>query len=308
MDRLTSLTTFVQVVDCGGFAAAARRLNMSTTMVSNHIQALEDRLGARLLNRTTRKVSLTEIGTGYYERCTQILAELEAADNIVGAVQSVPRGTLRLYTSSHILRFIGPIVAEYMGLYPDVTVDLTMGERMIDLVEERVDIAIRTVPTPESSLITRKLIAWRHILCATPEYLQQHGPITKLAQLADHNCLRYALYPFGDDWHFTGPDGASAIQKISGNLVTNSAEVLRIAALEGRGLLLGPDFYIFEDIAAKRLVPVLPTYRPVEFSLHAIYPNRQYLAAKARSFLDLVAARIASHWSVIEQTMRQAGA
>ncbi len=308
MDRLTSLTTFVQVVDCGGFAAAARRLNMSTTMVSNHIQALEDRLGARLLNRTTRKVSLTDIGTGYYERCTQILADLEAADNIVGAVQATPRGILRLYTSSHILRFIGPIVAEYMGLYPDVTVDLTMGERMIDLVEERVDIAIRTVPTPESSLITRRLIQWRHILCATPEYLAQHGSPTELAQLGDHNCLRYPLYPFGDEWHFTGPDGAPAVVRVTGNLITNSAEVLRIATLAGRGLFLAPDFYIFEDIAEKRLVPVLPAYRPIDFALHAIYPNRQYLAAKARTFLDLIAARIASHWSIIDQYMRRSGA
>src|SRR6266404_1564439 len=140
MDRLTSLTVFARVVDCNGFSAAARRLNMSTTMVSNHVQALEDRLGARLLNRTTRKVSPTEVGKAYYERCTQILADLEQADQIAGALQSTPRGTLRIYTSTHIARFVAPVVAEFLALYPDASVELTMGERMVDLVEEGIDL------------------------------------------------------------------------------------------------------------------------------------------------------------------------
>jgi len=147
MDRLTSLTVFVRVVDSGGFAAAARRLNMSTTMVSNHVQSLEGRLGVRLLNRTTRKVSLTEVGRDYYERCAPILAELEEADRAAGALQATPRGTLRLYTGTHIVRFIAPVVAEFLALYPEMSVDLTIGERMVDLVEEGFDLAIR--PTPQ---------------------------------------------------------------------------------------------------------------------------------------------------------------
>src|SRR6266851_6385731 len=129
MDRLTSLTVFGRVVECGGFSAAARRLNMSVTMVSNHVQALEDRLGVRLLNRTTRKVSLTEVGRAYYDRSTQILADIEQADDIAGALQSTPRGTLRIYTATHIVQFIAPVVAEFLGSYPDVKVDLSMGER-----------------------------------------------------------------------------------------------------------------------------------------------------------------------------------
>ncbi len=132
MDRLTSLTAFVRVVDSGGFSAAGRRLNMSTTMVSNHVQALEDRLGVRLLNRTTRKVSLTEVGKAYYDRCTHILADLEQADDIAGAPQSTPRGTLRIYTATHIVPFVAPVVAEFLGSYPDVKIDLTIGERTID--------------------------------------------------------------------------------------------------------------------------------------------------------------------------------
>src|SRR4051812_44138402 len=157
MDRLTSLTAFVRVVDNGGFSAAGRRLNMSTTMVSSHVQSLEDRLGARLLNRTTRKVSLTEVGKVYYDRCTQILAELDEADRAATTLQSTPRGTLRLYTGTSIVRFIAPVVAEYLALYPDASVELTTGERMIDLIEEGLDLAIRPTPPPDSSLIVRRL-------------------------------------------------------------------------------------------------------------------------------------------------------
>jgi len=303
MDRLTSLTTFIQVVESGGFSAAARRLNMSTTMVSNHVQALEERLGARLLNRTTRKISLTDVGTGYYERCAQILAELEAADSAAGALQTTPRGILRLYTNSHILRFVAPIVSEYLGLYPEVRVEVAMGERMIDLVEERIDVAVRTTPLPDSSLVARKLIDWRHILCAAPAYLEREGGPKDLAELAQRNCIRYALYPFGDDWHFTGPKGESATVKIAGNLVSASAEIMRAAALDGRGIVLAPDFYAFEDIAKKRLVPILQQYRPVGFSLSAIYVNRQNVPAKVRAFLDLLTARISEHWAIIGKTL-----
>ena len=149
MDRLTSLTVFVRVVDNGGFSAVARRLNMSTTMVSNHVQSLEDRLGARLLNRTTRKVSLTEVGKAYYERCTPILAELDEADRAAGALQSTPRGTLRLYTNAALARFLAPVIGELLTFYPEVSVDLTIGERMVDLVEEGVDLGIRTVLPPD---------------------------------------------------------------------------------------------------------------------------------------------------------------
>src|SRR5271154_3693907 len=155
MDRLTSLTSFVRVVDCGGFSAAARRVNMSVTMVSNHVQSLEDKLGARLLNRTTRKVGLTEIGTAYYERCVQILAEIEEADRMASALQTTPRGTLRIYTGAAVVRFIAPVIAEYLSLYPEVSIDLAVGERMVDLVDEGFDLAIRPTSPPDSSLITR---------------------------------------------------------------------------------------------------------------------------------------------------------
>src|ERR1700737_1318575 len=165
MDRLTSLTAFVRVVDSGGFSAAGRRLNMSTTMVSNHVQSLEDRLGARLLNRTPRKGSLTEVGKTYYCRCVPILADLEQADDIAGAQQSTPRGTLRIYPATHIVPFIAPVVTEFLATYPDVKVDLNMGERAVDIIDEGYDIAVRLTPPPDSSLIVRTLAPWRHGLC-----------------------------------------------------------------------------------------------------------------------------------------------
>jgi DNA-binding transcriptional LysR family regulator len=294
MDRLTSLTVFVRVVDCSGFSAAARRLNMSTTMVSSHVQALEDRLGARLLNRTTRKVSLTEVGRTYYDRCTQILAELEEADRLATAIQSTPRGTLRLYTATAIVRFIAPVVAEYLALYPDASVELTTGERMVDLVEEGIDLAIRPTPPPDSSLIVRRLATWRHALCCSPGYLEAHAPPVRLSDLADHNFLRFAFYPF-DEWRFTGPGGEPASVRVSGNLLATSAETLRIAALSSRGVFLAPGFVIAEDLEAGRLVPILPEYRPIEFAIHAIYPHRHHLSAKVRGFIDLLAERIVEH-------------
>ena len=168
MDRLTSLTVFGRVVETGGFSAAARRLNMSVTSVSNHVQALEDRLGARLLNRTTRKVSLTEIGKAYYERTTQILAELDEADRLATELHATPRGTLRLYAVSAVVRFLTPIVEQYLTLYPAVSVDLTVGERMVDLMDDGYDLMIRTTPSPDSELVVRvaDIVAPRAVLRA----------------------------------------------------------------------------------------------------------------------------------------------
>jgi DNA-binding transcriptional LysR family regulator len=299
MDRLTSLTAFVRVVDNGGFSAAGRKLNMSTTMVSNHIQALEERLGARLLHRTTRKVSLTEVGRAYYDRATQILSDLEQADDIAGALQSTPRGTLRIYTATHIVPFVAPVVAEFLSSYPDVKVDLNMGERTIDLIDEGFDVAIRLTPPPDSSLIVRSLATWRHVLCCSPAYLEKHGPLRQLSELADYNCVRHVLYPYGDEWRFVDRKGTPASVRISGNLVSNSGDMLRTAALQGVGILLGPGFLVADDLDSGRLVRLLSEYRPVEHSMNAVYPHRHHLSAKVRTFIDLLAHHSAEHQKLI---------
>jgi DNA-binding transcriptional LysR family regulator len=287
------------VVDSGGFSAAGRHLNMSTTMVSNHVQSLEDRLGARLLNRTTRKVSLTEIGKAYYDRCTQILADLEQADDIAGAMQSTPRGTLRIYTATHIIPFIAPVVGEFLAAYPDVKVDMTMGERVIDILDEGFDIAVRLTPPPDSSLIVRSLATWRHVLCCSPSYLEKHPRPQQLSDLSQHNCVRHALYPFEDGWHFADRKGAPAVVRISGNLLTNSGETLRLAALEGVGISLAAGFLVHDDLESGRLIRLLPEYRPVEMSMNAVYPHRHHLSAKVRTFIDLLAHHSAEHQKLI---------
>jgi DNA-binding transcriptional LysR family regulator len=289
MDRLTSLTAFVRVVDAGGFSAAGRKLNMSTTMVSNHVQALEDRLGARLLNRTTRKVSLTEIGKAYYDRCIQILSDIEQADDIAGALQSTPRGTLRIYTNTHLVQFLSPVVAEFLAAYPDVKVDLVIGERNVDLIDENFDLAVRMTPTPDSSLIVRSLATWRHVLCCSHGYVEKHGKPEQLADLAERNCIRHVNYPYGDEWRFVDRKGAPATVRVSGNLVSNSGETLRRAALAGVGVWLAAGFIVRDDLESGELVRLLPEYRPVEFSMNAIYPHRHHLSAKVRTFIDLLA-------------------
>ncbi len=299
MDRLTSLTAFVRVVDSGGFSAASRKLGMSTTMVSNHVQALEDRLGARLLNRTTRKVSLTEIGRAYYDRCTRILADLEEADNAAGALQSTPRGTLRIYTATHLVQFVAPMVGDFLTSYPEVRIELIMGEREIDLIDEGFDLAIRMMPPSDSSLIVRKLATWRHVLCCSPAYLEKHGPIEHLSDLTRHNCTRHIAYPFRDEWRFVDPKGEPASVRISGNLISNSGDTLRRAALQGISICLAAGFLVADDLQAGSLVSLLPGYRPVDFAVNAVYPHRHHLSAKVRSFIDRLAQHSAKQQRLI---------
>jgi DNA-binding transcriptional LysR family regulator len=302
MDRLTSLTVFGQVVESGGFSAAARRLNMSVTMVSNHVQSLEDRLGARLLNRTTRKVSLTEIGKTYYERSSQILLDLDEADRVASALHAIPQGTLRLYTNASIVPFLSPVVDEFLSRNPAVSVDLTIGERMVDLIEEGFDLAIRAVPPPESSLVARRLTPWRPVLCCAPRYLETHPTPVRPEDLAHHNCLQYTFAPYGNEWPFEDASGNVTTVRVSGNLVTNNPEALRHFALAGKGLLLTPSFVAVDDLARGDLVALLPGYRTREFAINALYPHRHHVSTKVRSFIDLLAERFAAHrrWMTLD--------
>jgi DNA-binding transcriptional LysR family regulator len=295
MDRLASITAFVRVAESGGFTAAGRRLDLSTTTVSSQVQALEDWLGVRLLNRTTRRVGLTDIGREYYERCAQILHELEEADAMAGALHLTPRGQLRVHCHNAIVRFIAPVAAHYLAANPGVSLDLRTGDQMIDLLEDGFDLAIRTIYPPDSSLAVRRLAGWRHVLCCSPAYLEKHPAPKTPADLAAHNCIRYTFYAFGDEWHFLDPAGKPALARVSGNLVTTSTEVLRRTALDGGGLLLAPPFIVHEDIAAGTLVPLLPDYPTVEFAIVAVYPHRRHLAAKVRVFLEALVKLFAGH-------------
>ena len=301
MDRLTGLTAFVRVVENGGFTAAARRLNLSPTMVSNHVQELEERLGARLLNRTTRKVSLTEIGREYYERSAQILAELDEADRAAGALQAIPRGRLRVHCHPGIVRFIAPVVTAYLRDYPEVSVDLRRGDQMIDLLEEEFDLAIRPNMPPDSSLMVRRLADWRQVLCCSPSYLETHPEPVSPADLSAHNCIRYAFYPYGDEWHFTNLDGEPLAVRVAGNLVTADPELMRHAVIAGLGVALVPPFVFREELRVGSVVPLLRTCPAQEFSIAAVYPHRRHLAAKVRVFIDALARLFAQReWLNVE--------
>jgi DNA-binding transcriptional LysR family regulator len=194
---------------------------------------------------------------------------------------------------------VAPAVTEFLASYPEVKIDLTMGEREIDMIDEGFDLAIRLTPQADSSLIIRSLATWRHVLCCSPAYLEKHGPPRQLSELIDHNCVRHALYPFGDDWHFLDPKGAPVSVRVSGNLITNSGETLRLAALQGISIALAAGFLIGDDLQTGRLVRILPDYRPAENTVNAVYPHRHHLSAKVRSFIDLLVRHSAEQQKLI---------
>ena len=291
MDRVSSMLSFVKVVEQGGFSAAARQLNLATSVVTTHVKSFEERLGVRLLNRTTRSVSLTEAGRAYYERCVQILSEIEDAEEAAQVLQSKPRGILRLNTSPGMPQLIAPSIAEYSGLYPDVTVHLAATSRMLDLVEEGFDLAIWYAAVADPSLIVRRLAHYRMIICASPEYLAKHGRPEHPSELTEHDAVIFydapTLGKHGREWQFTGPDGDFSVQ-LSGTLETNSSIAFRGAAVHSQGIILAPAPLMFDDLRAGVLVPILSEFLPKQFSIDALYPNREHLPAKVRTFIDLL--------------------
>jgi DNA-binding transcriptional LysR family regulator len=191
------------------------------------------------------------------------------------------------------------VVAEFLATYPEVKVDLTIGERPVDMIDETYDVAIRLTPPPDSSLIVRSLATWRHVLCCSHGYLETHPKPQQLSDLAQHNCVRHVLYPYGDQWHFVDRKGAPAAVRVSGNLITNSGETLRMAVLHGTGVCLAAGFLVHDDLEAGRLVRLLPEYRPVEMAMNAVYPHRHHLSAKVRVFIDLLARHSAEQQKLI---------
>jgi DNA-binding transcriptional LysR family regulator len=293
MDRMAGITAFVRVAAKGGFSAAARSLNLSTTTVSDQVQALEAALGVRLLNRTTRRVSLTEIGRDYYERCAQILQDLAEADAAATALQAVPRGRLRVYCQRGLERFIALVAAGFLAEYPEVSLDLRAGDPMIDLVEQGFDLAIMPTLPPDSTLVRQTLAHWHYVLCCAPAYLAAHPAPRRPADLAAHNCLLYAYAPFGNKLHFIDPAGDPVSVAVAGNMLTTSIAAMRAAALAGLGLWMCPPYIVSDLLGAGALVPLLPEYRTPEMEIVALYPHRRQLSARVRLFLDMLVARFA---------------
>jgi DNA-binding transcriptional LysR family regulator len=289
MDRFACLTAFVQVVESGGFSAAGRRLNLSKATVSDQVQALENALGVRLLNRTTRRSSLTEVGRAYYDRGVQILQDWKEADEAAGAQQGTPRGQLRIYCHENIARFIAPVVADFLTRHPEAAVDLRTGFTMIDLVQEAFDLAISPHPAPDATLVRRRLGPLTRMVCASPAYLQKHPAPQCPADLAGHNCLRHlSNIPATDEWHFQDLAGNPVVARVTGSLITTSIENMHAAAAAGVGLVVTNSFLIADALASGALVPVLPDYRVQSIEINAFYPHRRHLSAKVRVFIDML--------------------
>ncbi len=294
MDTLSSMRVFATVVELGGFTAAAERLGVSRAMASKHVQHLEDHLGTRLLHRTTRKLALTESGTAYHERCVQILGEIEEAEAGAARGTVAPRGVLRVTLPvSFSVRHMGPLISEYMARYPEVTVDAYVSDRRVHLIEEGFDLALRVGPSPESSLIARRLASDRVVICASPDYLAAHGTPQHPRELVGHNCAIYSYSAQGNEWHLSGPDGPHTV-RVSGRVRANNGDLLNQIVASGHGVMCQPRFLVGDEIRNGRLVEILSDYPMEPVGIYAMYPSRRHLSAKVRSFVEFLAARFAA--------------
>jgi DNA-binding transcriptional LysR family regulator len=293
---LVALTDFNLVARYGGFGKAARATGRPKATLSRRVTELEAALQLRLFERGARNLKLTEEGRALYERTAALLTELDETATVIASGAEKPRGRLRI--SAPLLfsqTAMGRIAAGFALKYPDVRLEVTTEDRAVDMIEEGYDLVIRTVPPPDSTLVVRRLTPWRHILVCAPSYLETHPMPETPADVANHNCLQYAYYPYGDEWRFERPGGEQKSVKISGNVVSNSAETLRHLTMSGQGIFLAPSFVVFEDLSAGRVVRMMPDYRAVEFTINAVYPNRSHLPTKVRLFIDLLVERFAEH-------------
>jgi DNA-binding transcriptional LysR family regulator len=301
VDYLTSLRVFKAVAETGSFVAAAATLRFSRAAVTKHVNHLEDRLGTRLLQRTTRRVALTEAGARFHERCTHVLADLEDAERDATQVNVEPRGTLRVnlpyaFGTAHV----APLLAEFHRTCPSLRLELWLNDRFVDLIEEGFDLAIRiSEALPPSSLVARKLASCRFVVCAAPSYLAEHGAPRAPGELRAHACLGYALSSTLDrEWSFVCPENRRHIVRVDGLLRSNSVDLLRAAAVAGAGVAVLPSFVVGEDLKGGGLKAVLTEYALPEYGVFAVYPSRKHLSAKVRAFVEFLAAKYgpAPYW------------
>jgi DNA-binding transcriptional LysR family regulator len=292
MDRLDALRSFRRVVELGGFSAAARDLGLSNAAISKHVAQLEGRLGARLLQRTTRRLSVTEAGQAYYERTARLLDDLAEADDAVSLMQAAPRGTLRVNAPmSFGIQYLAPVLPDFLERCPEVSIDLAMSDRVVDLLEEGFDVALRIRSgLPDSRLIAQKLAPVRRLVCAAPAYLARRGRPQQPADLARHDCLIYSLTDAPEVWDFDGPQGMVAIA-VRGRLKANNGQALREAALAGIGIIRLPSFSVAPELKTGRLVEILSDWRIPAHEFYAVYPTNRHLAPKLRAFVDFLAER-----------------
>jgi DNA-binding transcriptional LysR family regulator len=294
VDRFDSMRVFAKVAENSSFAGAAARLDISASMVTLHVKELEERLGVRLLNRTTRKVSLTETGRAYYERCTRLLADLEETEQAVSDMHAAPRGELRVNaTETFGILQLAPAIADFTTCFPAISVELMLSKHTVDLIEEGFDVAVRVGELPDSSLIAHQLAPCRMVVCGAPSYFEKHGKPRTPADLTAHNCLTVAETgsSYYRAWHLIAADGTALNISPTGNLRTNSGAVLIVAAIAGHGLAYLPTYLVGDALQSGRLVTMLDDYMAPPLPLRALYPHNRYLSAKVRAFVDFLAAR-----------------
>lgn len=292
MDTLESMRAFVRVVELGGFAAAARALSVSPAMVTKHVAHLEARMGARLLHRTTRHVRTTEVGRAYYERCVELLSGIEEAENAAGQGTAEPRGNLRVtapveFGNAHL----AALCATYLQRQPGVSLMLDFSNRVVDIIEEGYDVAIRIAAKLDSALVARKLAASRMHVVASPRYLKQRGRPRTPQALAEHPCLCFAVPSAWDEWRFVRGGQATTV-KVGARLVSTSSEALRRAAATGAGVSWLPSFVCGEDLRAGRLVSLFPEFDAGTLNVYALYAHRRFLPAKVRAFIDFLVGQL----------------
>ena len=299
MDKFLEMQTFSAVVDAGSFVKAAEVLGLSKAAMSRYVGDLETRLGVRLLHRTTRRLSLTEEGEVFYARSKELLAGVDEAEAEITSRSGAASGLLRINAPVTFgILHLAPLWGLFRSQYPQVSLDVTLADRVVDLVDEGYDVAIRIATLPSSTLVSKRLASTRMVLCASPTYLQTHGHPVQPAELATHAVISYSYWSTRDEWYFEGPQGPVSV-KTQPCIHTNSGDTCRAAALAHQGIILQPSFLVGDDLAAGSLVELMPEYRSIELGIYAVYPTRKHLPPKVRALIDFLAqhfAQMRSAW------------
>lgn len=288
MDKVMSMRVFSAVAKNSSFSDAARKLAISKAMASKHVQYLENSLGVRLFNRTTRKLNLTDVGGAYYEKVNHILAEIDETELSISQLNSEPKGLLKImaqpsFGAFHLLRAL----SQYLKKYPDVTTEIDLSNRMPDLVEDGIDIALYVGELSDSSFVARKIATARRVVCASPNYLEQNGIPLNPDELQNHNCMVYEPRSHQNEWNFINNNEKLKVN-ISGDIKCNDGDALRIAAIQGCGIAQLPTYIVGLDIQAGRLNVLLEDYEPERLPVYAIYNHRKYLSAKIQTFIEFM--------------------
>jgi len=289
MDKFQEMASFVAVVEAGSFVGAADATGVSKAAVSRHVAELEQRLGARLLHRTTRRLSLTDDGQLFFARAKEMLAAIDEAESEISSRSGEPSGLLRINAPLTFgVMHLAPLWGRFAQLYPKVSLDIELSDRVVDLVEEGYDLAVRITNLPSSQLVSRQLASTRMVACASPPYLALHGTPQHPRDLAQHEVISYSYWAARNEWTFVAPDDNPVVVRTRARIHANNGDTCRAAALDHQGIILQPDFLVADDLRRGDLVELLPTYRAMTLGIHAVYPSRKHLPIKTRRLVDFL--------------------